>query len=296
VSRLARVRNRIAPRVAWTLGRVASRWPRPLVLDGQQNTTVEVDGCDLDRPLSRVAILAHWATTSALSHSMCTLVGQLRASDYDIVVVSTAEVAGPLDWHGRSIPDRVSVLRRPNVGYDFGSWATALDRYPQIARAEKVLLINDSLVGPFQPIGPLLESFHGTRSSVWGVTESSQSGRHLQSYALGFSAATLTDPEVQRFWRCVRDEVSKPALIWRNEIGLSRLLLRRGLSIEAAFSPEDVGSPELNPSINGWRRLLDLGFPFVKRELLTNPSVAADALEVPEELKNRYDVDVADWL
>ena len=289
-------RVRMPAKVSWTLGRVSSVWPRPLVLDGQQNATVEVDGCDLDRPLSRVAILAHWAPTSVLSHSVCTLVAQLRASDYDIVVVSTADGASPLEWPERTIPDRVTVLRRPNVGYDFGSWATALDRYPQIARAERVLLLNDSLVGPFESMRPLLESFHSTRASAWGVTESSQSGRHLQSYALGFPTATLTDPEVQRFWRSVRVERTKPAVIWRNEIGLSRLLLRRGLPIEAAFSPDEVGCRDLNPSINGWRRLLDLGFPFVKRELLTNPSVAEDARDVPEELKDRYGVDVSDWL
>ncbi len=63
---------------------------------------------------------------------------------YLVVVVSTAEVPEPLDWSSDR-PERLTVLRRPNLGYDFGSWATAIDRYPQVVEADRVLLLNDSL-------------------------------------------------------------------------------------------------------------------------------------------------------
>ena len=55
----------------------------------------------------------------------------------DIASSSSArpKSAEPLDWREAG-PPALTVLRRPNVGYDFGSWATALDRYPAIADAE----------------------------------------------------------------------------------------------------------------------------------------------------------------
>lgn len=278
-----------------TVGRVASAWPRPRVLDVQGDVAVEVDGGHDDLAFARVAVVAHWAPTAALSRSFGALVSELRAAAYDVIVVSTAEPAGPLLWRDGPWPDRVTVLRRPNIGYDFGSWATALDRYPQIAAADRALFINDSLVGPFRSMQPLLESFHSSRADVWGITETMQYGRHLQSYALGFRGGTLSDPAIQRFWRGVRVEHSKQAVIWRAEIGLSRLLGQRGMSIDAAFSPEDVGCGDRNPTIVCWRRLLDLGMPFVKRELLKDPSVAVDAPDVPAELLARFGVVAADW-
>jgi hypothetical protein len=51
-----------------------------------------------------------------------------------------------------------------------------------------------------------------------------------------------------------------------------------------------------NPTILGWRRLLDAGFPFVKRQLLREPQVAPDAVEIPEHLLSRYGVAVREWV
>ena len=112
------------------------------------------------------------------------------------VLVSTAEGGSPLDWvDGR--PSGVTVLRRPNLGYDFGSWATALDLLPAIRRAPHVLLVNDSLVGPFAPIDHLLDRFHRSHADVWAHDRHEQLGHHLQSYCLGFREGCLDQPELR---------------------------------------------------------------------------------------------------
>ena len=115
-------------------------------------------------------MLAHWAPYSRLSRSVEELTSALVGHEYQVVLVSTAEGAAPLEW-SQSKPANVTVLRRPNLGYDFGSWAIALDRYPQIAAAQSVLLLNDSLAGPFGPIDRLLAKFHGSAADAWGVTD-----------------------------------------------------------------------------------------------------------------------------
>ena len=98
---------------------------------------------------------------------MATTVMALVDAGYRVVVVTTAESPEPLDW-GIDRPTGLTVICRPNVGYDFGSWATALHRYPVIADAQRVLLLNDSIVGPFTTIEPLLGKFQHPRRRVGG--------------------------------------------------------------------------------------------------------------------------------
>ena len=181
--------------------------------------SVSVEGADdlaAATDLERVAVLAHWSGSPRLT--------QVRDDDGDgarrggiprrrrqhVRVVGAARLAG-IDR-----PTGLTVLRRPNIGYDFGSWATAIDRYPVIAEARRVLLLNDSLVGPFATIEPLLAKFHASAADVWAVTDTAQFEYHLQSYVLGFAGQTLREPPLQAFWRDIRVE----ALEGRRDLAL----------------------------------------------------------------------------
>lgn len=243
----------------------------------------------------RVAVVAHWSTRERLSRSVEELVRQLADHAYHVLLVSTAEVAAPLAWSG-SRPAAVTVLRRPNLGYDFGSWATALHRYPRLAASGCVLLVNDSLAGPFAALDGLLERFQGSQADVWGLTDTTQFGHHLQSYCLGFRRGCLQEPPLRRFWHDIRVERSKEDVIWRDEIGLGRLLQREQFVTEAAFPYRTVVADGENPTIMGWRKLLEAGFPFVKRTLLDRPEVAPDGELVDQELRRRFGVDVRAWV
>jgi hypothetical protein len=277
------------------LGLPASR--RPFVLDAVRGA-VRVEGPDsmpVDGSADRVAVIAHWADSSRLSRSVDELTREFVHNGYRVVLVSTAEDPEPLEWVGPR-PEDVTILRRPNVGYDFGSWATAIDRYPAIASAEKVVLINDSLAGPFGSMDGLLQDFEASAADVWGATDTSQFGHHLQSYFLGFRRKSLRERQLQRFWHEIRIERSKDDVIWRNEIGLSALLHRERFVVEAAIPYRRVVREGQNPTIIGWRRLLDRGFPFVKRELVRRPEAAPDGALLRPELRRRFGVEVDEWI
>jgi lipopolysaccharide biosynthesis protein len=281
--------------MSWWRSLRARRGPR--VLEAQR-AEVHVEGDERRGAAEwpeRVAIIAHWAPTARVDRSASELTRAIVRNGYEVVFVSASDSAEPLEWSSER-PDRVTVLRRPNVGYDFGSWATALDRYPTIAGSGQVLLVNDSLAGPFAQIDHVLEQFDRTAADVWGLTDSTQITHHLQSYCLGFQRGVLAEAPIARFWRDVRVEASRDAVIVRNEIGLSEMLRREHFVTEAAFAHWRVVSEGMNPTINGWRRLLDLGFPFVKRQLLREPNVAPDAREVPAELQRRFGVTVEEWM
>ena len=281
-----------------------SRWlrlparPEPLVLRAQASGPVSVEGDDRTDMLARaerVAVVAHWDQEGRVGRSTRTLVVALSGAGYETMLVSTSPGPGALDWvDGR--PRDVTVMRRPNIGYDFGSWATALDRYPDIGRARLVLLLNDSLAGPFAPIDRLLDHFDRSQADVWGITDTRQLRHHLQSYCLGFKGRCLESPSLSRFWREIRVEASRDAVIERYELGLGRLLERQHFTTDVAIPSWRVVDGDDNPTTIGWRGLLDAGFPFVKRQVLREPDVCPDGASVREELRRRYGVEADEWL
>ena len=276
------------------------RHARPLVALAQSPSAIRLetgpDGGVTDFAGGpRVCVLAHWDQQGWVGRSTRALIDQLSQLGYRTLLVSTADGDEDLTWtHGR--PAGVTVLRRPNLGYDFGSWATAMDRYPVIRSAALVLLVNDSMIGPFGPIDHLLDRFHRSSADVWAMTDTHQLGHHLQSYVLGFKGACLDILPLKRFWQSVRVEPSREEVIRRYELGLSRLLRREHLATNVAIEGWRAVDGDQNPTIVGWRRLLDLGFPFVKRQILRDPGICPDGADAPAELYRRFGVHVAEWL
>lgn len=215
--------------------------------------------------------------------------------EYRVVVCSAAPFPGRLRLPD-DLAERVTVLRKPNVGYDFGSWAVAQAWEPSIRQARHVVLVNDSLVGPFGDLGDVISHCEASHADVVGLTNTTQFGPHLQSYFLAFNHGVLADPSLAAFWLGVRHERDKTSVIHRYEIGLGRLLRREGFSQDAAFPYWKVVQDGLNPTIRGWRGLLEVGFPFLKREILRTPEVAPGGDQAPDVVRRLFGVDVKDWL
>jgi lipopolysaccharide biosynthesis protein len=244
----------------------------------------------------RVAVIAHWSSNSRVTKSVCSLVHELQSFGYQVVVSSACEEEDELAWGDIVRADELVVIRKPNIGYDFGSWSVALGIMPEIASAERVLIANDSMIGPFLSMRPLLEEFESTAADAWGLTDSRQFAPHLQSYFLGFRNRILSHPPIEQFWADVRDETEKLKIIFRNEIGLSRLLREEGYAKAAAFPHEDFVRPGENPVIVGWERLLEQGFPFLKREILRDPTVAPSGQNAPAVVRRLVGIDVNQWV
>lgn len=230
-----------------------------------------------------------------MSRSLAELVHALDAAGYPSILVRASDDQAPLQWPSAP-PASTIVIRKPNIGYDFGSWAVGLDRFRSLAKRRHLILVNDSMTGPFAPLDDMVTSFETSAADVWGATSTRQFVPHLQSYLLGFRDGVLADPAVHQFWRAVHHLEDKSRIIGDYELGLSHLLRAEGLTTRAWYASERVVSPTENPVITGWRRLVELGFPFVKREILQNPAVVPDARYAPDVIRERFGAEVAEWL
>jgi hypothetical protein len=202
----------------------------------------------------RVAVMAHWSVDPEPSRSVVTMLGELAAGGYETVLVSAAEVAGPIGRACSWAPGEpemargTTVLRRANVGYDFGSWAAALEAFPGIRQAPRVLLVNDSLIGPFSTLAPILADFEACETPVWGLSGSLQHRPHVQSFFVGYRDGVLDSPPMRGFWTDIRVEARKSKIVRYDELGLSEALDEAG--IEWRTMPE--GPQELTRVCN-WR-------------------------------------------
>ena len=249
---------------------------RPRVLDVAPGLIHESGPArDRDWAPDRVAVMAHWSTSAEPSRSVVTMLRELDAAGFATLLVSAAEVPGPIGrvctWAPGepAVPARTTVLRRVNVGYDFGSWASVLAGFPGVAAAPRVLLVNDSLIGPFAPLGPILADFESCRAAVWGLSGSHQYRPHVQSFFFGFKDRILTHPVLGGFWSDVRVEKRKSKIVRFEELGLSEALDEGGIPWRTLVVPTPHSGP--NQVISAWTELLGETFPFVKAEVLRRP-------------------------
>lgn len=243
----------------------------------------------------RAVFFASYGEETYFSRSVIQLTRALTARDYDVVIIRASNADTRPQWPaipGERVP---SILYRENVGYDFGSWSVGLRKFPKLAGREHVLLVNDSIVGPFASLDPLIDNFERSVADVWGAVSTLQFRPHLQSFFLGFHNRVLTRYPLRRFWRNIRELSNKQHVISEFEIGLTLAAEAEMLSLEAFIPAEVSVTGEQNPAIVGWKNLLDLGFPFVKRELLSNPLFADSRENLEQELASRYSVTVNDW-
>jgi len=247
----------------------------------------------LDRS-DRVAVIASYSRTPRLSRSLVALVDEFESNGYVVVLVRASESKGIPSWPAGVRPPSI-VMTKPNVGYDFGSWATALAVLPQIATKSNVILANDSLLGPFTSLSPMLSAFEGSASDVWGATDTTEYIPHLQSYLLGFRDGVLAHRALRSFWRTIRVIDDKDTIVVRYEIGLSRLLATEGFLTRSWFDHRRIVPDGGNPTTVGGSRLLEAGFPFVKRILIENPHVFPDAVISEKIVAQRFGENVRDW-
>ncbi len=268
---------------------------RPRVLDEVAGGVRCEHGSLPESAPDRVAILVHFSRSQHVNRSFRILVREFTDAGYLPLVVSACPAPYPLDWGG-GLPPQAVVLRKPNIGYDFGSWAVGLAALPAVKSSEHVVLANDSVIGPFTSLAPHLAAFESTDADVWGLTDTRQYLHHLQSYFLGFRHGVLAEKLLSQFWAERRHERTKWDIIHRNEIALGQLLLNEGYVMASAFRADDLVPAGQNPVIRAWWKLIELGFPFVKREIVTNPTVAPRSEWVAREVRACFGVEIDEWI
>jgi O-antigen biosynthesis protein len=249
--------SRIAVPVGRLLVRVDEREPQ------EGATTTWGTGSDIG---AHVAVLAHWDARGRFGEPARQTARALRDAGFEVVVVSTATVdhAGFAAEVGA---DATAVVTRPNVGFDFASWAAGLELLRRAdARPERLVLLNSSMYGPVTPIGPMLDRLYATGADVMGATESREFRPHLQSWFLAFTRRAWESERFVRYWRHVRPATDKWGTILAHEQRWATDLAPSGTRPAVAVTTRMLRTRR-NPLTFTWREVVLAGVPFVKRSL-----------------------------
>lgn len=185
---------------------------------------------------------------------------RLRAEGVPTLVVFASRVPA-------AVPDVLSaqcdaLIWKPLGGFDFSAYRIALAAIALRSPGAEVLVMNDSVYGPFRDLTPYF-------SSPWdltGFTASNGGGqRHIQSYA--FVLKDVTEARLARLRPVFRKSTafnSARGAICCQELWLARAAAR-SMSVGALWYGE---RPEVvDPSLSKAIPLVDAGFPFLKRSL-----------------------------
>ncbi len=218
------------------------RWRRVFV---EQQWT----GCQDLSTATRVAVFTHYDQQGVLRDFATHYVQQLAEAGFAVVFVSNSPRL-PQETLDLLRPCCALILRRANVGYDFGALKDGIAQIPSLERIELLLLANDSVYGPFIPLREIVARMD-ERADVWGITDSWEHRYHLQSFFLLFRRSALRSPAFARFWSKVRYVKSKGWIIRKYELGLTRALAAGGLRCRALFPYEVAVAALLEAGKNG---------------------------------------------
>jgi O-antigen biosynthesis protein len=237
-----------------------------------------------------VCVLMSWGPGPRLSEHTRLLAQGWAAAGFAVVLVVARDDPTTFDTT-QDLDFCEGVLLRANRGYDFGAWATAIRELPELIDAELLAVANDSVLGPLDGFAAMIDRARAHPAALVGAVRSAELFPHLQSFLLFFKAAALRAPIFTRFWRQVRDG-DRDWAIRRYELRLERSFARAGVLTGALFNVEDA--PAVNPTLGGWRTLLEGQFPFVKLQLLRDAPAGVDITGWEALLASRgFDPDVA---
>jgi lipopolysaccharide biosynthesis protein len=284
------------------------------------------------RPLGRrVAVFVHYDAAGEVQPYLLPYLRALRDQGIDTVFVTnsgklTADARATLQ------PLCAAILVRRNIGYDFGAMRDGLRHAAATPGTTDLLLVlNDSVYGPLADLGPMLDRIDFAAADIWGATESYQNRYHLQSFFIAVGPAALASKAWDAFWRSVRPVRNKLWVILHYEVGMTRAMLKYGLRCAALYPYKDLiaridpaaivkrgkDEPEdsdpfvinrkthlthllysashrvpMNPTAELWRQMMEVRFPFIKRELLRdNPARVIDLVDWREVARATYDAD-----
>jgi len=148
-------------------------------------------------------------------------------------------------------------------GYDFSAYTLALQQISRHSPGADVLVLNDSVFGPFSDLKGLLDH---PRWDLTGFTASNQITNHIQSYA--FILRKVTRLRMARLAPVFFPfaSISDPhAVIRLQETRLARVAAR-SMTVGALWFG-DAGEVK-DPTLVRPLELVDAGFPFLKRSLI----------------------------
>jgi hypothetical protein len=249
---------------------------------------------------TRLAIFVHWSKSDLISDQDQNFI-QCLAAEFDqvLVVCNRNRLSNKNRPLLSKASDNVQILERINEGYDFGGYQAGMSHIRAASEAiAEVLLVNNSVFLLKNSLAGFIHQVRDTNFDVTAVTSSAEETSHLQSYFIHFKERALRNPGLWDWFATLETSNNKRATVSALEIPFSTQMNALGYTCGAIWDSQQLvnflfssagsnllnqfrrqtgwivsmrsffsGQP-LNPTHYLWPHLLELGCPFIKKDLL----------------------------
>lgn len=233
-----------------------------------------------DVPGGEVCLFVTYAAQPELKPHVLHHLAALLNAGFAVVLVINTELERRAIAVSPALADRLAAcLVRENTGFDFAAWAHAYALGQGFPAATRLLLVNDSVVGPLDDAAyaEVLWRLRASTADLVGLTENAVPHRHLQSYFLAFGPRALQSPVFKAAFMGMRSLPTKELVIDAYETALTRQLVQAGLAATSLFPPLYNDPRSADDTMIRWQALIDAGFPFVKASLLNSKTQGSAA-------------------
>lgn len=232
----------------WRLARLArwNRWRDQFGRHKRQKTALQelIGHPDDLQAGDRVCLFATYDPHQLVDPHVLHLLRAIAEQGFKIVFVTAATGIRPQD---RNVLTECCtlIIRKNNVGWDFGSWKIASEQIRPLYEFKEVLLMNDSVYGPLYDLKEVMANIAAAREAdLVGLTDSWDQKYHLQSYFLVLRPDFLRSEAFQIFWRKpTLYSKQKDIIITDFELELTAVALRNGFRVHALYPYKDVVQP-----------------------------------------------------
>ena len=246
------------------------------------------------RPMAReVCLFVSYAAQPVVKHHVQRHIRAFHDVGFDVLFVLNTPHAAQEFTFDDDLRDLCrGVFVRENKGFDFGAWAHLAQTVDLGDDVERVVLVNDSILGPLNlaAFGNLVEAMRRSPADVLGLTRSLAVRPHLQSFFMVFQHEALRRGLFQNAMQAIRNFQTKEAVINVYETHLTRHMTSLGLRCESVFPMLSQDPYSANDTYFRWEELIRSGFPYVKISLLTEKRAdAALRAAIPADLLNAWE-------
>jgi hypothetical protein len=157
-----------------------------------------------------------------------------QATDVDFVVVANDPGSSI------TVPEYVTLLKRANVGFDFGAWSHAIFDNERYSKYDNFIFVNSSVMGPYMPgskkrwtdiyIDGLTYDIKLFGSTI-NTIDCPRTKSHVQSYIFSMNRETLRFLMSYGIFSIVAHTKTMGETIVGREIMMSRLVIANGWNI-----------------------------------------------------------------
>jgi lipopolysaccharide biosynthesis protein len=172
------------------------------------------------------AVYAHYDHEGIVHDYVVEQIRQLAIAGFRVTFVSNARRLSEASVSAVRPYCRETIWRR-NVGYDFGAYKDGMAAIGDLSQCDRLLLMNDSIYGPFRPLGDVLKAANPSEAELWGITDSWDHHYHVQTYFVLFFKKALMSEVFGKFWRRLPYVNSKSWIVRNCEVKLTQKLTQR---------------------------------------------------------------------